>query len=189
MKKIAIILLLGIFMVNSIGYRFIMSYFGQKANTNMIAKLDNHQYNEHELIEIKVPLNLPYFINWENFERCDGQVEFNGTTYNYVARKYSNNEMIYRCIPNREHDHINTAKKAIDNLVFSDTKDAKEKKPASPLSNYFKTLSEYDDNIQQYSSNLLHLAVRQQYPVQATALYHTIAEQQTPPPDQPVFRA
>lgn len=171
-------------MVNSIGYRFIMSYFEGRANDNMIARLDNHEYNERDLIEIKVQLNLPYFINWENFERCDGQVNVNGTTYNYVARKYANNEMIYRCIPNREHDHLNTAKKAIDNLVFSDTNDAKEKKPASPLSSYFKTLSEYDDAIQRYNNNLFYTIARHYYPVQASALCNTITEQLTPPPDR-----
>jgi hypothetical protein len=183
LKKIVAILLLVILLVNAAGYRFIMSYMENKANRQMITRLDNNEYNESELIEISAPLHLPYFTNWQHFERCDGQVTINGTIYNYVARKYVNNVMTYKCIPNKAQQNIITAKKQIDHNAFSNAETGKSKKPGSPLSNYFKNMPDYDDNCGGFTHPLMAVTITNNYPTYSTTLYFTQKQTRHRPPD------
>jgi hypothetical protein len=182
LKKIVTILLLVILLVNAAGYRFIMSYMENKANRQMITRLDNNEYNESELIEIAAPLDLPYFTNWQHFERCDGQVTINGTVYNYVARKYVNNVMTYKCIPNKAQQNIITAKKQIEHIAFSDGETGKSKKPDSPLSSYFKNMPDYDDNCGRLTQPGITVTISNRYPSFTAALYFTQKETQHRPP-------
>jgi hypothetical protein len=183
LKKIVTILLLVILLVNAAGYRFIMSYMEGKANRQMITRLDNNEYNESELIEISAPLDLPYFTNWQHFERCDGQVTINGTVYNYVARKYVNNVMTYKCIPNKAQQNIITAKKQIDHNAFSDIANGKSKKSDSPLSSYFKNMPDYDDNCGRLIQPVIAVDISNVYPSFTAALYFTQKDTQRRPPD------
>jgi hypothetical protein len=182
LKKIVTILLLVILLVNAAGYRFIMSYMEDKANRQMITRLDNNEYNESELVEISAPLELPYFTNWQHFERCDGQVTINGTVYNYVARKYVNNVMTYKCIPNKAQQNIITAKKQIDHFAFSDVETGKSKKPGSPLSSYFKNMPDYDDNCGRFMLPGIAVTISNRYPSFTAALYFTQKETKHRPP-------
>jgi hypothetical protein len=182
-RKVVSILLLSVLLINAIGYRFILSYMENKANNQMIARLDNNEYNEAELIEISAPLNLPYFTNWQHFERCDGQVTINGTVYNYVARKYVNNVMIYKCIPNKAQQNIISAKKQIDHITFNDVENNKSKKTNSPLSSFLKHITDYDDNCGGFIHQLLVIDIRNNYPAYNTPLHFTLKETQHRPPD------
>jgi hypothetical protein len=173
--------LLGVLLINAVGYRFILTYMENKAHQQMVTRLDNNQYNESELIELAAPLNLPYFTNWQNFERCDGQITINGTAYNYVARKYVNNVMIYKCIPNSAQQNVITAKKQIDQLTFGNLATDKPQKDNSPLGNYFKHLSDYDDYSNAYGYHIRFTITKRQYPVFEQA----IANISFLPPHQP----
>lgn len=75
----------------------------------MIENLDNNHYNKAGLTEIKIALHLPYIHNNNNFERCNGTVEINGITYNYVERKVDNDTLILHCIPNNTIDQVKLA--------------------------------------------------------------------------------
>lgn len=63
--------------------------------------MDNEQYNDDDLVEIKMPLNLPYMSSWGSYERVDGEIEFDGIHFNYVKRKVSNDTLYLMCLPNR----------------------------------------------------------------------------------------
>jgi hypothetical protein len=182
LKKIASILLIVILLVNAVGYRFIISYMEDRANHNMIARLDNNEYDEKELIELSAPLDLPYFTNWQHFERCDGQVTINGKVYNYVARKYENNVMRYKCIPNKAHQQVIEGKKKADNMAFSDFETGKSKKTDSPLSSYFKNMSDYDNYHNSFATPTLAYNNINSYPYYTASLYFTQKETSDRPP-------
>jgi hypothetical protein len=114
----------------------------RQAYEQMVSRIDRAEYNEDDLIEISAPLNLPYYTDWQDFERRDGQVTINGVVYNYVARKYTNNVMVYKCIRNEKQQHINDVKKHIDDITFSIPLQSKQKKQAASL---FSSLGEYDN--------------------------------------------
>ena len=81
-----------------------------KTNLNLEALLDNNSYDESQLIELKIPVHLPYQNNWSAFERYNGEIELNGTMYKYVKRKLSNDTLYLMCIPNTKKMHLETAK-------------------------------------------------------------------------------
>ena len=87
MKKIASILLLGILLFNWCGYRWVINLVQQSADAKLEARLDRDDYDESQLIEIKVPVDMPYQSDWAGFERYDGEIEVNGIHYKYVKRK------------------------------------------------------------------------------------------------------
>ncbi len=98
MKKIAAILLLTLFVFNTIGYRLFISFVQDKADAAFVGKLDKGNYNDEDLITVKIPINLPYQNNWKEFERVDGEIKLNGQVYKYVKRKVYNDTMILLCI-------------------------------------------------------------------------------------------
>jgi hypothetical protein len=83
----------------------------------MEQKLDNSEYNESQLIEVKVPLDLPYQTNWSEFERFDGEIEIEGVHYKYVKRKVFNDSLILLCIPNESKMKLQSARDEFFKLV------------------------------------------------------------------------
>lgn len=72
--------------------------------------LDNNSYDESQLIELKIPVSVPYQTSWASFERYDGEINLNGTSYKYVKRKLSNDTLFLMCIPNTKKMRLETAK-------------------------------------------------------------------------------
>ena len=57
---------------NWYGYRFAANYLEDIATTELQAQLDMHQYNDADLISIKVALSMPYTASSEQFEHIEG---------------------------------------------------------------------------------------------------------------------
>lgn len=110
MKKVTAIFFLFLFAFNWFGYRLYYDYLQHKTNENLEALLDNNSYDESQLIELKIPVNLPYQTSWASYERYDGEINLNGTSYKYVKRKLSNDTLYLMCIPNTKKMRLETAK-------------------------------------------------------------------------------
>jgi hypothetical protein len=117
MKRAAAILLLIIFLFNWFGYRLLSDYLQHRADTQLESQLDQQQYNEASLIEIRVPLNMPYQSVSSDFERYDGEIEFNGIHYKYVKRKVQNGELVLLCLPNENRMRLQNARDEFFKLV------------------------------------------------------------------------
>ncbi len=118
MRKIASILLLGILLFNWVGFRFFSSYLEQKADVQLESQLDNNNYDESELITIKVPAeHLSSYTLSRQFERVDGQIEVNGIEYKYVKRRVFNDSLELLCIPNQQVMQLQNAKDNFFKLV------------------------------------------------------------------------
>ena len=65
----------------------------------MESRLDKDQYDVNELISITVPLDNPYQLEQRNFQRVDGEINFQGKNFKYVKRKVSDGKLILLCIP------------------------------------------------------------------------------------------
>jgi len=116
-KKIASIFFLGIFLFNWFGYRLLSTFLENEANAALIVELDNEQYNDEELLSIKLPSNLPYYNNSKHFERMDGEIEINGLHYNYVKFRMYNDTVEYLCIPNQAKSKLSNARDEFYKLV------------------------------------------------------------------------
>jgi hypothetical protein len=110
LKKSFAILLLATHLFNVFGYKLFFSFAEQMADKQMMASLDQNKYNDNELVQLKVVLNMPYLVNDNSYERCDGQIELNGIQYNYVKRMIKNDTLYLYCIPNHEKTKISNRK-------------------------------------------------------------------------------
>ena len=139
MKKIVSIFLLSILLFNWFGYRLLIAVIEKSENAKLEAQLDNDNYEESELISIKIPVTyLPYYNNSASFERVDGQVEIEGTQYKYVKRRIYNDSLELLCIPNSAVMKLCVAKdeyfKFINDLHGTQTKNENQHSGAKNFS-------------------------------------------------------
>lgn len=97
MRQTAAILLLLLFLFNTIGYRGWFTIAIKKADRQLEMALDHQQYQEQELFTLQLPLHLPYQ-NSNSFERVDGEITIHGETYKYVQRQIKNDTLILQCV-------------------------------------------------------------------------------------------
>ncbi len=117
LRKIAAILLLGILFFNWFGYRLLADLLQQQADIELEARLDQNDYDESQLVEMRVTLNLPYQTNWTDFERVDGEIEIEGIHYKYVKRKVQDGQLVLLCVPNEAKMRLQTARDDFFKLV------------------------------------------------------------------------
>ena len=90
----------------------------QKANVQLEAQLDNNNFDESDLISLKVPAeHINSYVKSNHFERVNGQVEINGVLYKYVKRRLFNDSLEFLCIPNNQVMSLQNAKDDFFKLV------------------------------------------------------------------------
>jgi hypothetical protein len=67
---------------NLAGYQGLFVFFDNAISTHIVTQLDKGEYNDAELVEIKIPYPLPYAANWPDYQRFDGEADINGMHYN-----------------------------------------------------------------------------------------------------------
>lgn len=133
-------------LLNISGYHIIFHYFIEQSDNQLVQQLDKNQYNDAELIELKLALHLPYMNNNSDYARVEGEIEIDGTHYNYVKRKVSNDTLYLLCLPNSVKTKLFEAR----NNFSAQAADL----PASGKQNSIKKiqlLSEYSQTILSYS--------------------------------------
>ena len=110
MQRFVSAVFLIILFFNLAGYRVVAHFLEQRLDAQLEARLDVDQYDEAQLIQLKIPLHLPYQTAWANFERCDGEIKRDGITYKYVKRKLSGDTLYLKCIPYTSGMHLEAAK-------------------------------------------------------------------------------
>lgn len=100
-------------MFNIVGYRMVFSYLEKKATKELDLQIDKNNFDETTLVEIKIPLNMPYFSDKE-YEVAYGETEINGRLYQYVKRKVSNNTLYLLCLPNNEKTSIIASRNSLE---------------------------------------------------------------------------
>ncbi len=146
LKKITPILLILVFLFNLVGYRFVTEYLQHRADKQLKNQLDSNIFDETQLVEIKIPLNLPYQSNWAGYQRYDGALELEGVLYQYVKRKVSNDTLYLLCIPNMQKMRLETVKNELFKLTIDFNQNENAKKSSNTRIISFKSLQgEYDD--------------------------------------------
>ena len=118
-----------------------MDILEQQASTSLQQRLDLNQYDDNSLVEVKIPVSLPYLSNWNSFEKYQGETEINGIHYKYVKRKLVNDTLILLCIPNQAKNELKSARsdyfKQVNDLQNNNKKsDSKDHSVKIPLSDY-----------------------------------------------------
>jgi hypothetical protein len=151
LRKILAILLLGVHLFNLGGYRLVFSKLENKVGAQMVARIDRLEYNDQDLIEVKVPVNLPYQTNWQEFERYDGEIQIAGVHYNYVKRKLQNDTLILMCIPNTDKMKLFNARETFFSLVNDMQQNENGKDHPLPVKPVKIVMAEYVSDLNNYS--------------------------------------
>jgi len=102
---------------NWYGYRLLINHMQDQANTELQASLDKNNYDNSQLITLRVPLNMPYITDWTDFESYEGETVIDGVHYKFVKRKIEKGELVLQCIPNQQKTDLETAKDSYFKLV------------------------------------------------------------------------
>jgi hypothetical protein len=182
-RQIASAILMCILLFNLVGYRFVADYMQQKSDAQLEARLDKDQYEESQLVELKIPINLPYQTSWSAYVRYDGEIQLDGISYKYVSRKLSNDTLYIKCIPNTNKMHLETAK---DNF-FKNNNDIAQNSGSKKSDNsksiaLKKLLSEYNEHFFLFSSSVF-FSIQQTFglkPVERVVTFAHISPEQPP---------
>lgn len=138
MRQTASILLLGMLVFNWFGYRIVSNWLQVRADAKLEARLDNNDYDNAQLIEVRVPLHLPYVSDWSHFERYDGEIEIKGVHYRYVKRKIEKGDLVLLCLPNTDKTHLQDARDDFFKLVNGLTPETSNSRSQSGNSGAFR---------------------------------------------------
>ena len=183
MKKLAAILLLGIFVFNLFGYKLFVSFMVSNANQSLETALDKNNYNEEELISIKKGINLPYYNSTKDFTRAYGEVEMNGVLYKYVKSRIYNDSLEMLCIPNTSKQQLLNSKDNFTSAVFDLQKSSNKKSSNSnKVFSFIKMLGDFEKNADfnlNFSSTIFALKNNAHY-IANTGVKHKATIEQPP---------
>lgn len=182
MRKTAAILLLGIFLFNWFGYRILTSLLEARASARLEFQLDNNNYNESDLISLKVASNLPYYPNSKSYERLDGEIVIEGVHYKYVKRRLYNDSLEYLCIPNKSKINLRNARDEFFKLV-NDIQQPLQKKSGNSNITIKNLLSEYYQDENDWSARACFTERKMVYPNYLTTLCNPVRVPEELPPD------
>ncbi|MBS1502710.1 MAG: hypothetical protein JST32_11650 [Bacteroidetes bacterium] len=100
MKKLTAISLLAVFILNMGGYALVFKYFIHESDVQIVNKMYDSRFNSAQLIELKIPVNMPTQQDWAEYEHVEGQIQVNGNYYNYVKLKMTRDTLSLLCLPN-----------------------------------------------------------------------------------------
>ena len=149
-------MLTALLLFNWVGYRFVLNHLQHTADLQLEARIDQQHYDDSQLIEIRVALNLPYQSNWSEYERYYGEIELDGKHYTYVKRKIEDGYLVLKCIPNHQKEIIkNTGNdffKAINGI------DQQNGNNTSPFAKIIKSLqADFDNDMMHFQVNTCDL--------------------------------
>lgn len=130
---------------NTIGYRLLLYYKSNASTVAINQKIDAQQYAEADLMELTIPLNMPYYSD-QPLENTYGEIEIKGTHYAYVKRMVSNNELHIWCLPNKSKTALQQLKNQSNAALSAHEPNNK------PAKNNTLKIFEYDGTIQSNST-------------------------------------
>lgn len=134
------------------GYQLLIDYMIRQQRHVATVKLEKESYREDELIRIKVPIQLPYYNNTQDFEKVYGAAEVEGVVYHYVKRRIWHDSLELLCLPDHSVKELQTAKTEFFRQSMDGSAAQSEKKPATiikiVLPDYCQELTEFAaDNV------------------------------------------
>ena len=153
MKKLFAILLLIVFLFNVGGYYVVFVALRFQATVELTQRLDADQYSQDELVELRLPVNLPYPLQENDFQRVDGKFEHEGQFYRLVKQKLENDELIIICIKDKKEKQLDQSMK--DYSKFANDIPSSSKKTQNILSKLLKDFESLESGTIQRSNRWL----------------------------------
>lgn len=91
------------------GFYGLLQGLRYKASLDLGHRLDNERYLEEETFTLKVPIAIPYQLDSEDYERVDGEIEYEGEVYRLVKQKFESDTLLIVCIKDHAGKRIKQA--------------------------------------------------------------------------------
>ena len=79
--------MLFVILFNLGGYSLFFQYMINRSDNKVIDRINLNHYRNSDLVEVKIPVDLPTLQDWTEFEAVSGQVQFKNNKYNYAEIK------------------------------------------------------------------------------------------------------
>jgi hypothetical protein len=106
--------MLFVILFNLGGYSLFFQYMIDHSDNKIINLINNNRYHNSDLVEVKIPVNLPTLQNWTEFENISGQVQFKNNKYNYAQIKMTKDTLYLLVIPNHDRTKLVNA-----NIIYA----------------------------------------------------------------------
>jgi len=127
---------------NSGGYDLFFQYMMYRSDVKLFDKINNNHYRHSDLVEVKIPVDMPTQQDWDGYQAISGQVEVKGARYDYAEIKITRDTLYLRVVPNPELTKLVKANvlygKLVNDLPTSNTKHSN-----NPLTKKSLSESEY----------------------------------------------
>ena len=183
MKKLAAIFLITLFIFNLFGYRALFYFAQQQSDARIEQTLDNDQYNEDDLVTLKIPITLPYQVERKDFERFYGEINLNGKIYKYVKRKVCDGNLVLLCLPDHNKMNLEAARNQVANNT-NDLQNTGSKSPANSKGFSGKNISnEYNQYTAEYIISFCQVAGEAAFQHQDSPLSSALRSSPEQPPE------
>lgn len=102
-------LLVVLLLLNILGYYGVFLGLLYQNNKEMMARFDADEYATSETVTINVSLTLPYPTESSEYERVNGQFEYQGEFYRLVKQRLHHDTLSIVCIRDQERKNIHQA--------------------------------------------------------------------------------
>ena len=100
MKKLITIMLLAVHLFNIGGPLAIYEYLVYQSDELFNTQISKNNYALDDLVEVKLPVNIPTAPGSAEYAYVSGRVEFQHNCYNYVKLKMTRDTLFLMCVPN-----------------------------------------------------------------------------------------
>ena len=149
----------------------------------MSSLIDKNMYQKADLVEVKIPLNLPYFNDWQDYESFDGEVELNHVLHRYVMRKIARDTLFLLCLPDYNKTKLSEAKTNYIGYVNENGKGQNENSHGKSTGKKTILTDEFQLSSSHANSNAFNLNHPLQYNLFKRSLFlnHTLTVPGKPP--------
>lgn len=152
------------------------------SDRSLIQSIDQQQYNADELVQVKIPMSLPYLNNEVHYQRVDGEVRYNGVYYSYVQRKISNDTLYLLCLPNTTKTQLQGAK--IDYAGKTADVPSNEQHPTGKKSGGF---SEHQLRFNEFNFEIVPTLMARKHFTHDSPLFNSYAVTNLQPPEPEII--
>jgi|SRR3569833_2183718 len=88
------------------GQLLMYQYFVYRSDQALNQRISNNAYNDHDLVEIKIPAHTAITQSWTEYQFINGQIQFKNACYDYVKVKLTADTIYLVCLPNYEKTRL-----------------------------------------------------------------------------------
>lgn len=88
-----------------------------QAKSDLLHRLDADAYSSEDVVVLSIPVSLPYPIYGANYERAQGEVEYNGEIYHLVKQKIQHDTLFLVCVKDHQQKHLQQTMNEYTNLA------------------------------------------------------------------------